>query len=438
MSAVTGTFDSTTPNKTADDAQPECTTTIPDKYGWVPLGSCNSYYFSVPDFNSAVAFALLFGVFTIVQLFQAFVFRRVRIPPYPAAKASSICAILSGDHEIDIQFQRYCWVLIMGGIWETTSFAPRAVGQRNQQSQVISTLSTLLLLLFPLWINAFAYMTAGRLIHCFSPTHAALGIRAIKIGRIFVWCDIFSFIVQIIGGLLLMPGNNVDSIRLGLKIYMGGVGLQQLSILGFSALIWRFHWKKKNGERVYSTIYKDEGDRERDRRGKWSLYRRWEVLVWALYAVLALITVGLLGLRTRLKTDSPTTDPDYIPPCRIRWRVRTDKQGPLQRELPPVSRRVADAAGRTGADTHTSWGCIAGTRFFISKEAALVDLGSETRVQACYKGAEDWERAAELHARERANEIVIQDSLVGRQIFKEPRHRSDLVNSRWSWFRRDA
>lgn len=109
----------------------------------------------------------------------------------------------------------------MGGIWETASFALRAVGQRNQQLQVISTLSTLLLLLSQLWINAFAYVTAGRLIHCFSPTHAALGIRAIKIGQIFVGCDIISFIVQIIGGLLLMPGNNVDSIRLGLKILYG-------------------------------------------------------------------------------------------------------------------------------------------------------------------------------------------------------------------------
>ncbi|KAF4303734.1 hypothetical protein GTA08_BOTSDO07373 [Botryosphaeria dothidea] len=187
----------------------------------------------------------------------------------------------------------------MGGIWETASFALRAVGQRNQQLQVISTLSTLLLLLSQLWINAFAYVTAGRLIHCFSPTHAALGIRAIKIGQIFVGCDIISFIVQIIGGLL-----------------------------------------------------------------------RWEVLVWALYAVLALITIRITY---RLVEFAGGFEPTNKVLYNENYLLFLDG--------------VADAAGRTGADTHTSWGCVAGTRFFISKEAALVEPGSETRVQACYKGA---------------------------------------------------
>lgn len=136
-------------------------------------------------------------------------------------------------------------------------------------------------------------MTAGRLIHFFGrTTHAALGMRATRIGRVFVWCDVVSFVIQAIGGLLLAPGNAAEAMGLGLRVYMVGVGVQEGFIVGFAVLVGRFHWGKRRGER--GCVKEDEGWR---RWGGWGarLYRRWEVLTYVLYAVLVFITVSLVA-----------------------------------------------------------------------------------------------------------------------------------------------
>jgi hypothetical protein len=70
-------------------------------------------------------------------------------------------------------------------------------------------------------------MTLGRLIHFFHPQKRTFGVKAISIAKYFVWADIMSFIVQGTGGSMLNPENSVDAQKIGLKMYMGGVGLQE-------------------------------------------------------------------------------------------------------------------------------------------------------------------------------------------------------------------
>jgi hypothetical protein len=59
------------PTPTNNEAAPTCTTGIPDSNGHVPIGSCNSYYTFYPSFAGNVAFAVLFGLTTLVHLAQA-------------------------------------------------------------------------------------------------------------------------------------------------------------------------------------------------------------------------------------------------------------------------------------------------------------------------------------------------------------------------------
>lgn len=87
----------------------------------------------------------------------------------------------------------------MGALWEFASFALRAVGAKHQESEAIATVSQILVLLAPMWINAFLYMVMGRMIYFFVPEKKVLGIKAIKIAKVFVWLDIASFITQLGG-----------------------------------------------------------------------------------------------------------------------------------------------------------------------------------------------------------------------------------------------
>ena len=74
-------------------------------------------------------------------------------------------------------------------------------------------------------------MTLGRLIHFFHPARRILRVKASSITKYFVWCDIVSFLVQGAGGSMLSPGSSAQTQKLGLNVYMGGVGLQEFFIV---------------------------------------------------------------------------------------------------------------------------------------------------------------------------------------------------------------
>lgn len=175
--------------------------------------------------------------------------------------------------------KRFCWVLIMGAAWELASFVTRALGAHNQQSQSLIIVSQLLLLLAPLWVNAFAYMTVGRLIHFFHPSQRVGRVKGSSVAKYFVWADIVSFLVQGTGGSMLSPGSSAHTMKIGLDTYMAGVGLQEGFILVFIGLIVKFQRDML----------------EVERKGEVRLGReRWRGLVWTLYAVLVLISVRII------------------------------------------------------------------------------------------------------------------------------------------------
>lgn len=197
--------------------------------------------------------------------------------------------------------QRYCWVVIMGALWELAGFSIKTIGSRHQQEQSLAIWGQLFFLLAPLCkhpildmpriltdlytgINAFAYMTVARMIYFRIPEKKIWGVRAIKMGTLFIWLDVVCFIVQAAGGILL-SGDDDKIANIGKKLYMAGVGVQLAFILIFTALTGTF----------YRQLVKLEGSR----------IGRMKYLIWCMLSVLVLVTVRIVF---RLYEFSPGAD----------------------------------------------------------------------------------------------------------------------------------
>lgn len=250
---------------TSSTSTPSCTTAVPDRNGYVPVEACNAQWAYSPSFPAAIALAVLFGLLTLAHLTLAITFRK-----------------------------RFCWVIIMAATWETVSFILRALGSRKQQNGGYALGTQLLFLLAPLWINAFVYMTAGRLIYFLHPEKKIWSFKAISLGKWFVWLDIVSFIVQGSGGMMLSPEMDEKTMNIGKTIYMSGVGLQQFFIFLFIGLIVKFQLDVQVLER--------QGLLGAGKNGKW-----WKWLTYSLYAVLVLITMRIIF---RLVEFSAGVDPE--------------------------------------------------------------------------------------------------------------------------------
>jgi hypothetical protein len=149
----------------------------------------NANFLYCPSTGAAVTFSVLFALTFTAHIAQAFIYKK-----------------------------RFCWVIIMATLWETTGFILRVLATQHQASVGFATPSQLLILLAPLWINAFAYMILGRMIHFYLPDQKVWGIKAKRLTLIFVLLDIGSFIVQGIGGSMLSGHESNSAMMLGIHI----------------------------------------------------------------------------------------------------------------------------------------------------------------------------------------------------------------------------
>ncbi|KAF4630345.1 hypothetical protein G7Y89_g7791 [Cudoniella acicularis] len=244
------------PSSTATStATPSCITVTPDSNGYVPPSACNSNYLYYPNFGGAVFFAIAFGISLFFHIFQAFSFKKWRL----------------------------CWVLIMGISWEFLSFCLRAAGAKNQQSSGLQISNQLLFLLAPIWINAFIYMVMGRMIFFFIPEQKIWGVKGVKIGKIFVWLDILSFLTQVAGGLLIQPQNDASTVLTGIHVYMGGIAFQETCILVFTSIAIKFMLMMQAREKTSA------GNQILDSRPT-----KWRLLLYVLFASLVLITIRII------------------------------------------------------------------------------------------------------------------------------------------------
>ncbi|PNS21343.1 hypothetical protein CAC42_1122 [Sphaceloma murrayae] len=246
---MASTTTSSPSSASSEDLGGACVTITPGRHGNVPLSACNSYYNFDPESAPAVAVAVIFGLFMIAHVVLATVYKK-----------------------------RFCWVIIMGATWEFVGFATHAAGALDQQNIGLSTSHQLLFLLAPLWINASVYMTFARMVHYSLPEKRIWRIKGSSLAKYFVWADIVAFIVQAVGGLMASPGASQDIIKIGIDIYMVGIGVQEMFILTFVGLMVIFHRSSMQLEQVSIPV--------RD--------RSWRPLLYALYGVLVAITTRII------------------------------------------------------------------------------------------------------------------------------------------------
>lgn len=170
----------------------------------------------------------------------------------------------------------------MGALWETAAFVFKVLLTKNQNNVNYMTGFTLLFLLAPLWINAFLYMTLGRMVNFFDPDQYLAGISARRYGLIFVGLDIISFIVQAVGAVITsQTGVSESTTMLGVHIYMGGIGLQEFFILGFVFLLVKMHKRM---------LFLERNGIAHERLNRGSMPWRW--LFYSVYTALLCITVS--------------------------------------------------------------------------------------------------------------------------------------------------
>lgn len=179
----------------------------------------------------------------------------------------------------------YVSVLIMGGIWEVShflsplittlsifthhhhpslSYSPqfllqlvgfilRVVSIEYPLEVKYYAPSLSLIVLAPVVIIAFYYMTLGRMIHLFLPSKRVFRIPARRLTLIFLCGDIFSFLIQMAGTNLLTNNDATPSeFKIGQNILLAGLAVQTGVFAVFILLTWRF-------EVLYRREFGDEG-----------------------------------------------------------------------------------------------------------------------------------------------------------------------------------
>ena len=166
-----------------------------------------------PQLGPAYLFAVLFALTSVAHLTQAILHRKA-----------------------------YCWVITMSALWQTFAYVFRILSIQYVDNLGFYITWFILILLAPLWTNAFVYMVVGRMIFNYTTSSKVFKIKAWRLGLIFVLSDIVAFLVQA-SGASMASGDNLtdDKILRGLHIYMVGIGLQQVFIICFLALVFRFH-----------------------------------------------------------------------------------------------------------------------------------------------------------------------------------------------------
>jgi hypothetical protein len=125
------------------------------------LSSKDAQYLYCANGPAAVFFSVLFGLAWITHFIQAFMYKK-----------------------------KFCWVIIMAALWETAGLSLRTYSTIDQTQSNTTSASQLLVLLAPLWINAFVYMVFGRMVWYYLPERKIGPVKAEKMAQVFVWLDV--------------------------------------------------------------------------------------------------------------------------------------------------------------------------------------------------------------------------------------------------------
>ena len=171
-----------------------------------------------PSFPAAIVFIALFGIATLLHLFQMFKTRTWFMIPF-----------------------------VIGGIFETIGYTGRTVSAHQSPGPYTLgpyIIQAVLILVAPALFAASIYMELARIVHMVEGDRA-LFIRRTWLTKLFVIGDVFAFLLQASGAGLL-SSQNANMINTGNNIIIGGLFAQLLffGLFLFAAAIFHFRVAK--------------------------------------------------------------------------------------------------------------------------------------------------------------------------------------------------
>jgi len=143
-----------------------------------------------------------------------------------------------------IRYRSYFFLcVVFGSALEVGGYIARAVSTRQVDEIPPYAISSTLIILAPIFVAAGNYLLIGRLIRAVldQNQHRILGIRAERITRTFVGCDIASFLIQASGSGIASSGNWQDNnAKIGTDVLIAGLCTQVLTFVFFLVIIWAF------------------------------------------------------------------------------------------------------------------------------------------------------------------------------------------------------
>ncbi|KAJ7359732.1 RTA1 like protein-domain-containing protein [Mycena albidolilacea] len=132
----------------------------------------------------------------------------------------------------------YMLPLPIGMTTMAIGFAVRILVHNSPTSLGLNIGTTLLILLSPCLFLALDYVILGRLAGLFGPevSKKCMLIAPTRVATIFVWSDVATFLIQAIGG-SMTTSSKIDTINLGNKIVLVGLGVQLASFGLFTTLM---------------------------------------------------------------------------------------------------------------------------------------------------------------------------------------------------------
>ncbi|KAH6987018.1 RTA1 like protein-domain-containing protein [Ilyonectria destructans] len=129
----------------------------------------------------------------------------------------------------------YCWTIAMSGLLQASAYLFRILSIGNPTSLGLYATWFVLILIAPIWTNAFVYMILGRMVWNYTKAGKLLGLSAWRLGQFFVVLDIIAALVQVYGAA------TASDITSRLHTYMAGIGVQQFFICVFFLFAIYFH-----------------------------------------------------------------------------------------------------------------------------------------------------------------------------------------------------
>jgi magnesium-transporting ATPase (P-type) len=143
-------------------------------------------------------------------------------------------------------------------------------------------MQSLTILLAPALMAATIYMVLGRTIVLLRAEHHSL-VRVKWLTKLFVGCDVFSFLTQSSGGGIMASGTQ-SGMHTGQMLIIAGLALQ-LAFFGFFVVVAGiFHFRVER-DPTTTMLNMERGENSGGRR------RSWRTVLWTLYTVSLIILV---------------------------------------------------------------------------------------------------------------------------------------------------